>query len=174
MRKVFIGCSSFDSIDDVYKDYAYNIADICAKKEYGLVFGTRLSGMMGALYERYIDSDLTITAVCDKDFIEDINYLDKKRVEVVVTSSIESQIKEFMKCDKIIYLPGGYGTLTELTYLINEKANNIHNKDIIIVNINNFYDKLLEHFDKCFKEKFTNDNSLYKVINSYEELDNYL
>ena len=37
MKKVFIGCSSYDTIDELYKKEAALVAEICAKKGYDLV-----------------------------------------------------------------------------------------------------------------------------------------
>jgi hypothetical protein len=51
-----------------------------------------------------------------------------------------------------------------------------HNKPIIIFNINGFYDKILEQFEKFKEEKFDlyDQDELYEVINDYREIGKYL
>lgn len=174
MSKVFIGTSSYDTVPFKYFDVTRKVANICATNGYDLVFGCCTKGLMGELYKEYLKYlDRKITAICMKEYEKDINKLG--RVDEVKTfNSTMEQMNYFMDCDKLIYLPGGYGTLTELIYLVNAKVIGIHNKEIIIVNCYGFYDKILEHFDKLLEEKFITNKSIYKVINEVENLENIL
>jgi uncharacterized protein (TIGR00730 family) len=51
--------------------------------------------------------------------------------------------------DAFLVLPGGYGTLEELFEVLTWHAIRIHQKPIVLININGFYDKLLEFLDHC-------------------------
>jgi uncharacterized protein (TIGR00730 family) len=57
-------------------------------------------------------------------------------------------------CDAAIILPGGYGTLDELFEMITWNALNIHDKKIVLLNSDNYYDNLLAHFEKMYTENF--------------------
>lgn len=63
-----------------------------------------------------------------------------------------------MKCDAFIALPGGYGTLEELLEMITWCQLGIHSKPIGILNINGYYDHLIELFKNSVKEGFISKN----------------
>lgn len=170
MKKVFVACSSYETIPHEYYEEAKNVAKICAESEYDLVFGARTLGLMGEVYNEYLNHpNRNITAICMEPYKSDLELLPKE-VETVLFNTNLEQIEYFLTCDKLVYLPGGYGTLAELMYLINAKANNLHSKDIIIVNSNHFYDRIIEHFNKLFEEHFTSSNNLYVEIKDVNDL----
>ena len=78
--------------------------------------------------------------------------------------------------DAFLALPGGTGTIEEITEIISWKVLGLHNKPIIIFNINDFWLPLLEQFKKINEENFGNINlqDIYETINSVEEFDNIL
>ena len=57
-------------------------------------------------------------------------------------------------CDAAIILPGGYGTMDELFEMITWNQLNIHDKKIVLLNSDGYYDNLLAHFDKMQAENF--------------------
>lgn len=79
------------------------------------------------------------------------------------------------RSDVLVFLPGGFGTISSLSYSIKTKLEFKHKLPIIIVNINGFYDPLLEQFknirsQKFFSQGYDKHHLLYKVANSSEEL----
>ena len=78
--------------------------------------------------------------------------------------------------DIILILPGAFGTLSEFIDILEHKRTKIHNKKMIIFNINGFYDDLINMFNKIYK-KVSNDydfNSLCKVFNTALDVTNYI
>ena len=78
--------------------------------------------------------------------------------------------------DAVVALAGGFGTLEELSEIIVQKQLGYNNKPIVILNTNNFYDKLNEFFEVIITEHFANENSrkLYYIANSPEEAISYI
>ena len=77
--------------------------------------------------------------------------------------------------DILIYLPGGYGTISSLCAALKAKREGKYEWPIIIVNINNFYDSLFEQFKKIqdahyCKESYDYHHKLCYVVNSSDEL----
>jgi len=75
-----------------------------------------------------------------------------------------------------IALPGGFGTLEEISEVITLKQLGYFDKPIALFNYNNFYKDLILFFEKCFIEKFAseNDRKLYIVNDNPEEIYNYM
>ena len=59
-----------------------------------------------------------------------------------------------MNSDAIIALPGGTGTLEELMEAITWKRLQLIRMPILIVNLDGFYDPLLQLFENMFEERF--------------------
>ena len=78
--------------------------------------------------------------------------------------------------DAVIALPGGFGTLEELSEMIVQKQLGYNKKAIVILNTNGFYDKMLEFFDVIINQKFANQSAkaLYFVANTPQEAVDYL
>lgn len=63
---------------------------------------------------------------------------------IVVESMHERKTKMNDLCDGVIALPGGFGTLEELFEMLTWGQLGLHKKPIGILNINGFYDSLIE------------------------------
>lgn len=76
----------------------------------------------------------------------------------------------------LIALPGGFGTLEELSEMIVQKQLGYNQKAIVILNTNGFYDKLLDFFEEIINQKFANTKArnLYFVAQTPQEAVNYL
>lgn len=67
--------------------------------------------------------------------------------------------------DGFIALPGGFGTMEELFETITWLQLGFHTKPVALLNVNGFYDKLVEFMDVCVQSGFvrqqTRDTVLY-------------
>ena len=80
------------------------------------------------------------------------------------------------KSHAFIVAPGGVGTFDEFFEIITLKQLGRHNKAIIILNIDGYYNELLKLMDKALKEDFLTEKTLelYFVANCREDVVNYL
>jgi cytokinin riboside 5'-monophosphate phosphoribohydrolase len=79
------------------------------------------------------------------------------------------------KSDAFIILPGGTGTVDELMEIIELKKSGFHNKDIIIVNSDGFYDPIINMLRKIKEENFVREEvdieKLFKVVYEIDDID---
>jgi len=75
-----------------------------------------------------------------------------------------------------IFLPGGNGTLEEFLEVLTWNQLKIHNKPVLVFNINNYFDHLIKMFDYIHKEGFAKNSSFQnlKVFSDVNELNKYL
>ena len=73
--------------------------------------------------------------------------------------------------DGIIALPGGCGTLEELLEIITWKQLGLYLNPIIILNVNGFFDPLLEMLERAIEENFMRrqPGDIWKVARTPEE-----
>ena len=97
--------------------------------------------------------------------------------ELIVTSDMKER-KSMMreKADAFIALPGGWGTLEEITEVITLKQLGIHNKPVIFLNTNDFYEYFFLFISNIRKEGFVSEayDGLYTVVNTVEEAVAYI
>ena len=172
--KIFISCSSSDEINDEYKIVSkYLIEEI--SKDNDLVFGCANRGLMGISYKVFLNNKRKIYGVCNEMYKEDANEL--KLDDIKYVSCFQDATKLLCELsDMILILPGSFGTLSELIDILEEKRVGIHNKEIIIFNINGFYDDLLNMLNKINKNvsKKYDAKSLCKVFTTSDEIIEYI
>ena len=87
----------------------------------------------------------------------------------------ERKQKFLENSDAFIISPGGIGTLDEFFEIITLRKLNQHNKEIIVFNINNFYDTMLKMIDEMDEKGFLyKQEELFKVATTVDEIFDYL
>ena len=78
--------------------------------------------------------------------------------------------------DAIIAIPGGFGTLEEVSEMIVQKQLGYNNKPVIFLNTSGIYNKLIEFFESTIELRFANDNArkLYYIAQTPDDAINYL
>lgn len=71
-----------------------------------------------------------------------------------------------------VALPGGYGTMEELLEMVTWHQLNIHNKPIVVYNIDGFFDNFLKFIEDSVAAEFvsTKNRQIVKVATSAEEV----
>ncbi len=82
----------------------------------------------------------------------------------VITETMHERKKVmFMNCDAIVVLPGGAGSLDEFFEVLTWRQIGLHEKPVIVLNIDGYWDKLIELLDHVIEQGFA-DASLRKFV----------
>jgi uncharacterized protein (TIGR00730 family) len=78
--------------------------------------------------------------------------------------------------DAFIALPGGFGTIEEIMEVLTLRQLSYHNKPVVFINVNNFFEYLFKQFEKSFTEKFTKEEyrRLYFIAENAEQAVDYI
>ena len=78
--------------------------------------------------------------------------------------------------DAVVALPGGFGTLEELSEMIVQKQLGYNNKPLVILNTNGFYDKLAEFFETIISQNFGKGNhrEIYYIAKTPDDAVEYI
>jgi predicted Rossmann-fold nucleotide-binding protein len=60
-------------------------------------------------------------------------------------------------------MPGGNGSLDEFFEMLTWNTLNIHNKKIIILNSNGFYEHLIAHLHRMDQEQFLYEDPMHRI-----------
>ncbi len=177
MEKVIcVYSSSSNIIDDVYFKAAEELGREIARRKDVFLFGGGLTGLMGRAAKAVHASGGKVIGVIPKALnVKGIVY--EYCDELVVTEGMRER-KAVMdsRSDAFIALPGGFGTLEEIFEIITLKQLRYHDKPIVILNVNGFYDKLLEQFELIIEERFAKAEcrNLYFITSSVTEALKYI
>ncbi len=175
-KNICVFCSSSDVIDKAYFKAAKELAIKLTKNKQTLIFGGSNVGLMKHLAEVVKDNNGSSIGIIPQR-IYDNNLACKLVDELIITPDMytrKAKLAEY--ADAFISLPGGFGTLEELSEVITHKQLAYHNKPIVILNINGFYDNLIKFFETLYTEKVAKPNyrKFYFVANTVTEAFDYI
>ena len=151
---ICVFASSSSRIDNKYALAASNLGLLLAKANMDVVYGGGGIGLMGKLADAVLENGGRITGVIPS-FMKDEGWDHSEVKEMILTPDMgERKKKMFALADAIIALPGGVGTLEELTEAITLKQLGLFRGPIIILNTLNFYKSLIDFLEHMVSGNF--------------------
>jgi uncharacterized protein (TIGR00730 family) len=154
LNSVTVYCSSSSKIPAVYLHAGRDLGRALANQHWTLVYGGNNVGLMGILADAAREAKGKVIGITPRVFIDE-GLADNKCDEFIVADNMRHR-KALMELrgDAFIALPGGLGTLEELFEIIVGRQLGYHNKPIVVLNINGFFNPLLQLIDNGVKEHF--------------------
>ena len=180
MNICVFGASS-STIDKTFIDRVEQLGRDIADRGHGLIYGAGASGLMGAVARGAYEKNGNIVGVVPDFFEEEDMGVDgrifSKCTELIKTDSMRER-KRIMedRADAFIIVPGGIGTFEEFFEVFTLKQLERHNKAIAILNINGYYDAMLNMLYVAVEHKFLREacRLLYKVFTDENEMLDYI
>ena len=174
MRICLYGSGSAE-IDKIYTNAEYKLGCLIAQKSHTLVYGGGDNGIMGACAQGVLENNGKLIGIAP-EWIKDYDKLCKNCSEFIYVESMDKKKNKFLEeSDVFIIAPGGIGTLDEFFETIVLRKLERHNKEIIIFNIDGFYNKMFDMFDDMVQKRFLfNHDNLVKIANTVDEIFEYL
>ena len=174
--KVCVFASSSSRINNQYNSAAAELGEILAASNIEVVYGGGGIGLMGVLADAVMKNGGRVTGVIPS-FMQDEGWGHDGIEDMIVTHDMgERKKKMFDLSDGVIALPGGVGTLEELTEAITLKQLSLFDGPIIILNTLGFYDHLIDFLDNMVRDHFlrSEHKSIWQVVNTPEQAVNAL
>lgn len=151
---VCVFASSSSRIDPAYSEAASYLGKLLAEKGHDVVYGGGGIGLMGVLADSVIAAGGRITGVIPS-FMMDEGWDHALVEDMVVTPDMgERKRKMFSMAGAVVALPGGVGTLEELTEAMTLKQLGLFRGPIIILNTLDFYRSLINFLDHMIEGRF--------------------
>ena len=126
---------------------------------------------MGKLADAVLENGGKITGVIPEFMIAE-GWIHSRITETIVTQDMgERKKRMFEKADAVIALPGGIGTIEELTEAITLKQLGLYKGPVIILNILNYYKSFIEFLDQMISGHFLRleHKGIWQVVNTPDE-----
>jgi len=172
-KSLAVFCSCSDKLERANYDAAAAVGHIIGTKGIDLVYGGGSMGMMGAVASACKKAGGKVIGVSTKQFMLPEMGRSKEDEELesellVADSMLERKKLMSEKCDGVVVLPGGLGTLEEIFYVLVN-----YEMPVIVLNLNGHYDALNDLL-KCSVEQGFIGSEVFNRIRFETEPDQLL
>jgi hypothetical protein len=176
LKKIAVYCSSSNHIRKVYFDHAENLGALMASHDLGLVYGGGMVGLMGQVAKSIKNHQGHTIGVTPEALHIDgvVNTIDD---ELIITPDMHSRKAKMIElADGFVGLAGGFGTLEEMLEVMTLKQLGYHNKPIVFLNTDGYYQNLFDMFEHIYAENFAKAEyrQLYHISDTPEAAVAYL
>ena len=171
IKNVCVYSASSTKIAPAYFATAEELGRLLAIRGINLINGAGSIGLMAATSNAALAAGGTVTGVIPRFMVEQgWNHTGLTRLVETETMHERKQLMAEMS-DGVIALPGGCGTMEELLEIITWKQLGLYLKPIVILNVNKFYNPLLEMLQQAIDENFMRreHGSIWQVATTAEE-----
>lgn len=171
IKNVCVYCASSTKIAPVYFASAERLGRLLAMRGINLINGAGSIGLMGTVSNAALGAGGTVTGVIPRFMVEQ-NWHHTGLTKLVETENMHER-KQLMAemSDGVIALPGGCGTMEELLEIITWKQLGLYLKPIVILNVDGFFNPLLEMLQRAIDENFMRKEhrAIWQVAQTPEE-----
>jgi uncharacterized protein (TIGR00730 family) len=164
LTSVAVFCGSSEGNDMTIISQATILGETLAKQDITLVYGAAKIGVMGKVAQGALKYKGKVIGVIPE-------FLKKKEVvhlglhKLITTKNMhQRKLKMHELSDGFIALPGGFGTLEELFEIITWAQLGLHQKPIGLLNINGFYNDLINLLETMVVKGFLKMENLELLI----------
>ncbi len=153
-KAITVFCSSSEAIAPVYITAAGELGEAIAREGWDLVYGGNDLGAMGALADACRSAGGKVIGITPQLFV-DKGFADNRCAQLIITPDMRSRKARMEEmADGFIALPGGFGTLEEVSEIIVGRLLKCHAKPVILLNVAGFYTPLVDFFEKMIEGGF--------------------
>lgn len=168
---ICVFAASSSRIDKIYSNAASKLGTLLAEAGMNIIYGGGGIGLMGKLADAALEKGGKVTGVIPA-FMKAEGWDHKLVTEMIVTSDMGERKKWlFDRADAVVALPGGIGTLEELTEAITLKQLGLYNGPVIILNTSDFYKSFIDFLEQMISGHFLRleHKDIWQIVNTPRE-----
>ncbi|WP_068268592.1 LOG family protein [Caviibacter abscessus] len=173
---ITVYCGAHIGSKKIYSEKTKELGLWILKNNYTLVYGGGRVGLMGILSNEIMSNGGNVIGVMPK-FLVEKEIANPNLTKLVIVESMPER-KQYMieKADVFIALPGGPGTLEEISEVISWARIGKNSSPCIVYNIDGYYNPLKKMFDDMvengFLSKEDRENTLFS--DNMEEIERFI
>lgn len=176
IQSICVFCGAQNAVPKHYLEMGAHFGEMLAKRGIRLIYGGGDCGVMGAVANATLAAGGEVTGV----FPLSLRSLENEHTSlteiIIVESMHERKKKMFDLTDAFVVLPGGFGTMDETFEILTWKQLKLHNKPLIIVNYEKYWEPLVRLMDNIIQIGFARPENaeLYDVVDHADDVFNCL
>ena len=172
IKSLCVYCGSARGQSPLYAAAANELGIAMAARQIRLVYGGARIGMMGECADAVMQNGGQVIGVIPEHLqTSEVGHSGITELKVVDSMHTRKKLM-FDLSDAFAVLPGGYGTLDELFEIITWRMLKLHNKPVVILNIDGYWDAFQTLIDQIIHKGFAREDSrqYFSVVNSVGRL----
>ncbi len=173
LTSVCVYCGFANNVDPRFKEGARQLGSRLGELGLLLVYGAAGGdGLMGIVAASALQAGGKVCGIIPEHMLNKEAPLENL-TELHVIANMHTRKRMMVdRSDAFVILPGGLGTLDETFELLTWKKLELHNKPVIFLNQNGYWDEFLVLIKKMIAEGFCapEDQDLFQVVTSVEEV----
>ena len=169
-------CSSSNNLPEKFYVVSKELGEKLAQKGFDMVYGGTTVGMMGVIANNALQNGAEVIGVIPER-IASFGLKHPELAKVIVTKDMRERKATMEKyADIFVAMPGGFGTFEEIFEILVAKQLGYHDKPVIFVNFDGYYDNMIKMFDTLYENRFAKEEmkSLYFIANTVDEIFEYV
>lgn len=169
-KSVCVYCGSRDGANKAYASAAKSLGTLLAHEGWRLVYGAGDVGLMGEVARAAQTAGGETFGVIPVHLVQrEVGKTDL--THFVITETMHERKKVMiMNADAVVVLPGGPGSLDELFEALTWRQLGLHDKPIVVVNVDGYWDALKMLLEQMTSQGFA-DTSLIELMTWVETSD---
>lgn len=142
VRSVCVYCGSASDVAAAYKQAAHTLGTAIAETGLTLVYGGGRVGLMGISADAALAAGGTVVGIIPEHIqVREVDHTGLTELHVVDSMHTRKRMM-VERSDAFVILPGGLGTLDEAFEIITWRQLELHDKPVIIVNVDGYWNPL--------------------------------
>lgn len=175
-KSVCVYCGSSSRVADLYKDAAHALGEGLARRDIQLVYGGGRVGLMGIVADAALGAGGSVVGIIP-EHIQSAEIEHTGLTELHVVDSMHTRKRMMVdRSDAFIVLPGGFGTLDETFEVLTWKQLRLHDKPVVVVDVDGYWRPLLGLVDHMVAQGFAQSThrGLFTVVDEVDDVFNAL
>lgn len=172
IKNVCVYCGSSSRVKDLFKETAVNLGKLIADEGWGVVYGGGRVGLMGLVADSALENGGDVIGIIPEHIqSREVQHNELTELHVVDTMHVRKQMM-VDRSEAFVILPGGVGTMDEFFELVTWKQLGLHDKPIVVANIDGYWTHLIELLTNIAGEGFMRqeDLGLFEVVDSLDQI----
>jgi uncharacterized protein (TIGR00730 family) len=154
LRRICVFCGSSSGARPVYPQAAQTIGRLLAQRGIELVYGGGNVGLMGTVADECLKHGGRVIGVIPQMLVDkEVAHAGLTELRIVGSMHERKAVMADLS-DAVISLPGGFGTWEEFCEVLTWSQLGIQRKACALLNVNGYYDPLLQMADRAVSEGF--------------------
>jgi uncharacterized protein (TIGR00730 family) len=154
LRRVCVFCGSSAGTRDIYQQAAQTVGRLLCRRGIELVYGGGRVGLMGIVADACLNEGGRVIGVIPQALADrEVAHTELTELRIVASMHERKALMADLS-DAFMSLPGGFGTWEEFFEVLTWAQLGIQRKACGVLNVNGYYDPLIEMADRALSEGF--------------------
>ncbi|UCH73580.1 MAG: TIGR00730 family Rossman fold protein [Rhodospirillales bacterium] len=172
VRSLCVYCGSSARGRDSHHQAARQLGRLMAEARVRLVYGGGRIGLMGLIADAVLQGGGEVVGIIPR-FLDQVEVGHSGVSRLIVTENMHERKEKMAELsDAFVILPGGLGTLDETFEILTWKQLQLHDKPVLVVDVDGYWQPLVDLVDRMIEENYAKPEhrALFRIVAGVDEV----